>query len=159
MERASFLLAAACAVALPITLHAQRSRALFQGAELLDSCVVDLPLTYAKKDKERYTQAAHFLEDQELIYAVRNKKTGMVNYSRVYVVVETAKDGDGYVYVESADQHVKMDGLKEAYFPQFKPANERFYAAECFDRMLAAHPELKAHLVEARPEAPGKASQ
>ena len=65
---------------------------MFPGAELLDTCVVELPLTYAKKDKERYTQAARFLEGEELVYAVRDKKTKKMNCTRVFVVVELSKD-------------------------------------------------------------------
>jgi hypothetical protein len=109
---------------------------------------VELPLTYAKRDKERYTQAARFLEGEELIYAVRDKKTKKVNCTRVFVVVETAKDGSELVYLETSDQHMRMDGLKQAYFPQFKPSSERFYNAACFDRVISAHAELKERLVE-----------
>ena len=127
---------------------------LFPGAEHLDSCLVDLPLTYAKKDKERYVQAARFLEDQELIYAVLDKKTRQVNYTRVYVVAETAQDGSTFVYVEDAAQRLRMDDLKQAYFPKFRPATERFYNAACFDRRLVAHPALKEHLHEAPAEGP-----
>ncbi len=133
--------------------HAQ-SKPLFHGAEQLDSCVVDLPLTYAKKDKERYIQASHYLEDQELIYAVLDRKSGKANYSRVYVVVETNKDGSDIVYLETAEDHLRMEGLKQAFFPKFKPISERFYNAECFDRQLAAHPELKERVVNAPGEAP-----
>lgn len=120
----------------------------------MDTCVVELPLTYAKKDKERYTQAARFLEGEELIYAVLDKKTKKVNCTRVFVVVELSKDSAELVYIETADQHMQMDGLKQAWFPKFKPATERFYSAECFDRQMAAHPELKERLVEGKVEAP-----
>lgn len=138
----------------PFILHAQRDKSLFPGAELLDSCVVDLPLTYAKKDKERYTQAARFLEDQELVYAVRDRKTHRMNCTHVFVVVETTKDGSEFVYVENAEQHLRMDGMKQAYFPQFKAATERFYSADCFERQVRSHPELKEQLVETPAEAP-----
>jgi hypothetical protein len=137
----------------PATVPAQ-SKPLFPGAEHLDSCVVDLPLTYAKKDKERYEHAARFLADEELISAVLDKKTRRVNCTRVYVVAETANDGSTYVYVEDASQRLRMDGLKQAFFPRFRPATERFYNAACFDRRLAAHPELKVHLDETPAEAP-----
>ena len=142
------------AASIPGVCEAQQSKPLFEGAELLDSCVVELPLSYAKKDKERYTQAARFLEGEELIYAVLDKKSGRANCTRVFVVVETSKDGSEVVYLESSDQHMRMDGLKQAYFPKFKPSTERFYSADCFDRRLLAHPELKAHVVEAPAEAP-----
>ena len=121
---------------------------LFEGAEHLDSCVVDLPLTYAKKDKDRYTQAARYLEDVELIYLTHDKKTHNTNYSRVYVVVMTSKDGGESVYIESTKDHIQMGGAKEALFPQFKASTQRFYNAECFDRKLTDHPELKARLKE-----------
>lgn len=133
--------------------HAQR-KPLFPGAHKLEACTVDLPLTYAKKDKERCVQAARFLEDQELVYAIRDKATGRMNCTRVFVVVEKAADGGEYVYVEEAAQRMRPDGLKQAWFPKFKPASERFYNATCFDAQMAAHPELKEQLVEMAAEAP-----
>lgn len=133
--------------------HAQR-KPLFTGAEKLEACVVDLPLTYAKKDKERCIQAARFLEDQELIYAIRDKATGRMNCTRVFVVVDKAADGGEYVYVEESAQRMRPDGLKQAWFPKFKPSTERFYNATCFDAQLAAHPELKEQLVEMAAEGP-----
>ncbi len=147
------LLVVVGALAYPFDSRAQ-SKPLFPGAELLDSCVVELPLTYAKKDKERYTQAARFLEGEELIYAVLDKKTKKVNCTRVFVVVERSKDSTEVVYIETADQHMQMDGLKQAWFPKFKPGSERFYSAECFDQRLSEHPELKEHVVETPAEAP-----
>jgi hypothetical protein len=133
--------------------HAQR-KPLFTDAEKLEACAVDLPLTYAKKDKERCIQAARFLEDQELIYAIRDKATGRMNCTRVFVVVEKAADGAEYVYVEEAAQRMRPDGLKQAWFPKFKASSERFYNANCFDAQLAAHPELKEQLVEMATEGP-----
>ncbi len=137
----------------PSVADAQSRKPLFPGAELLDTCTLELPLTYAKKDKERYTQAARFLEGEELIYAVLDRKTKKLNCTRVFVVVEKSQDSTEVVYIETADQHM-VDGLKQAWFPKFKAASERFYSAECFDRQVAAHPELKAHLVEGRTEVP-----
>jgi|GEM_PF-2261947 len=152
----NFLLPLIAIVALvpPTLSHAQSRKPLFPGAEFLDTCVVELPLTYAKKDKERYTQAARFLEGEELIYAVLDKKTKKVNCTRVFVVVELSKDSTDVVYIETADQHMQMDGLKQAWFPKFKASSERFYSAECFDKQLTAHPELKERIVEAPAEAP-----
>jgi hypothetical protein len=147
-------LIAIAVITCPIRSHAQSGKPLFEGAELLDTCLVELPLTYAKKDKERYTQAARFLEGEELIYAVLDKKTRKVNCTRVFVVVERSKDSTEVIYLETADQHMQMDGLKQAYFPKFKPATERFYSAECFDKRLSEHPELKEHVVEAPAEGP-----
>lgn len=134
--------------------QAQNRKPLFPGAEALDTCSVELPLTYAKKDKERYTQAARFLEGEELIYAVLDKKTKMLNCTRVFVVVERSADSTEVVYIETADQHMQMDGLKQAWFPKFKAASERFYAAECFDKQVAAYPALKQRVVEGKAEAP-----
>ena len=134
--------------------HAQSGRPLFEGAELLDTCVVELPLTYAKKDKERYSQAARFLEGEELIYAVLDRKTKKLNCTRVFVVVERSKDSTEVVYIETADQNMQMDGLKQAWFPKFKAASERFFSADCFDRQVGAHPELRERVVETQAEAP-----
>lgn len=133
--------------------QAQR-KPLFPGADKLEACTVDLPLTYTKKDKERCVQAARFLEDQELIYAIRDKATGRMNCTRVFVVVDKAADGGEYVYVEEAAQRMRPDGLKQAWFPKFKPASERFYNATCFDAQVQAHPELKEQLVEMAAEGP-----
>ncbi|MCC7500980.1 MAG: hypothetical protein IT229_00530, partial [Flavobacteriales bacterium] len=119
--------------------------------EHMDSCVVELPLTYAKKDKERYTQAARFLEDVELIYLSYDKKTKAATYTRVYVVAESSKDGGDFVYIENAKDHLVMDGLKQAFFPRFNASKERFYNADCFDAHIATHPELKGMLKEAQP--------
>ena len=125
----AFLLASA--------MHAQE-QALFAGAELLDSCVVELPLTYAKKDKEHYTQAARYLEDVELIHLKYDKKTKTASYTRVFVVVMSAKDGSEYVYVESTKDPLSMGGAKTATFPKYAPNVERYYNAACFDAQLAA---------------------
>lgn len=141
-------------IACPTRSDAQSGRPLFAGAERLDSCLVELPLTYAKKDKERYTQAARFLEGEELIYAVLDKRTKKVNCTRVFVVVERSADSTEVVYIETADQHLQMDGVKQAWFPKFKAASERFYSAECFDTRLSEHPELKEHVLEGKVEAP-----
>ena len=132
---------------------AQSRKPLFPSAELLDTCTVELPLTYAKKDKERYTQAARFLEGEELIYAVLDKRTKKLNCTRVFVVVEKSQDSTEVVYIETADQHM-VDGMKQAWFPKFRAASERFYSAECFDKRLSEHPELKEHVVEAQAVAP-----
>ena len=123
-----------------------QSEALFPGAEKLDTCLVELPLTYAKKDIERYTQAARYLENEELIYLTYNKKDNSVSYSRVFVVVQTANDGKDFVYVESTEDHMRMGGAKQAFFPKFTPSKERFYNATCFDAQLAQHPELAEKL-------------
>ncbi|MFZ1689336.1 MAG: hypothetical protein WAU70_18080, partial [Flavobacteriales bacterium] len=91
------VIAILCACALTNAAPCQaQSKPLFEGAELLDSCAVDLPLTYAKKDKERYTQAARYLENEELIYLTVDKKTGTASYARVYVVVDMSKDSTEY---------------------------------------------------------------
>lgn len=149
------ILLALGAFALATFTHAQSTvKPLFPGAELLDSCLVELPLTYAKKDKERYTQAARFLEGQELIFAVLDRKTGKANCTHVFVVVETMKDGFETVYLETTDSHMRMDGLKQAYFPKFKPATDRFYNAACFDAHVERSPQLKEHIVESQAEPP-----
>ena len=137
----------------PSVADAQSRKPLFPSAELLDTCTVELPLTYAKKDKERYTQAARFLEGEELIYAVLDKRTKKLNCTRVFVVVEKSQDSTEVVYIETADQHM-VDGMKQAWFPKFRAASERFYSAECFDKRLSEHPELKEHVVEAQAVAP-----
>lgn len=154
MHQLLFPLVAMVALSYPAMSSAQGNKPLFPGANLLDTCVVELPLTYAKKDKERYTQAARFLEGEELIYAVLDKQTKKVNCTRVFVVVELSKDSTEVIYLETSDQHMQMDGLKQAWFPKFKPASERFYSADCFDRQLTAHPELKDHVVEGQAVAP-----
>lgn len=121
---------------------------LFPGEPLLDTCRVELPLTYSKADKERYMQAARFLEDQELVYLRFDKKKGAATYTRVYVMVETSKDGSEIVYLETTDDHLRMGGAKQAFFPRYNKRTERFYQADCFDRQVAQHPELKAILAE-----------
>jgi len=60
----------------------------------------------------------------------------------------TAKDGSGFVYVESAKDHLSMGGTKTATFPKYAPSTERYYNATCFDAQLAAHPELGALVKE-----------
>ncbi len=136
----------------PLAIHAQTTaKPLFPGAEHLDTCVVELPLTYAKKDKERYTQAARFLEDVELIYLSYDKKSKAATYTRVYVVAESTKEGEDFVYIENAKDHLVMDGVKQAFFPRFKASTERFYNADCFDAHMAAHPDLKEVVKEAKP--------
>lgn len=127
--------------------HAQDAP-LFPGEPLLDTCRVDLPLTYSKADKERYVQAARFLEDQELAYLRFDRKKGTATYTRVYVMVETSKDGSESVYLETTDDHLRMGGAKQAFFPRYNKRTERFYQADCFDKQVAQHPELKAILVE-----------
>ena len=124
---------------------------LFPGAEVLDTCVVDLPLTYAKKDKARYTEAARRLEDVELILLIYNKKTAKASYQRVYAVVFAGKSGEEFVYVESSEDHHSMGGTKRAIFPKYAPKTSRYYDAACFDRQLAAQSELQSTVQLAPP--------
>jgi hypothetical protein len=129
------------------TLSIAQSKSLFAGEEKLSECLVELPLTYAAKDKERYTQAARLLEETELVYLKHDKKTGTTSYSRVFVVVEQSKDGTDLVYVESSDDHLRMGGSRQAMFPKFRPATERFYNAACFDQKIIEFPELKDRVI------------
>ncbi|MFZ1688238.1 MAG: hypothetical protein WAU70_12485, partial [Flavobacteriales bacterium] len=99
------------------------------------------------------TQAARYLENEELIYLTVDKKTGTASYARVYVVVDMSKDSTEYVYIESTDDHLRMGGSREAVFPKYSPSKQRFYNAACFDAHIGRHPELKAKLKE---EAPAK---
>lgn len=147
MERTSFLPVLAIMTVLMASTCAAQEKTLFAGEHFLDSCAVELPLTYAKKDKDRYVQAARFLDDQELVYLTYDKKLGKGLYTRVYVVVETAKDSGEFVYLETTENHLRMGGIKQAFFPKFKARTERFYNADCFDRTVLAHPELKAAAV------------
>jgi hypothetical protein len=128
-----------------------QDKPLFPGAEFLDSCLVELPLTYAKKDQERYMQAARYLDNEELIHLTYNKQSGTASYARVYVVVETAKDGTDLVYIETTEDHLRMGGAKQAYFPKFRPSTQRFYNADCFDRQVAAHSDLERILRKGEP--------
>ncbi len=137
----------ACTLACAQPCQAQ-NKPLFEGAEVLDSCLVELPLTYAKKDMERYTQAARYLENDELIYLTVDKKTGTATYARVYVVVEMAKDSGEFVYIESTDDHLRMGGARQATLPKYSPSKQRFYNAACFDEHLSRHPDVKAKLEE-----------
>ncbi|MEO8066656.1 MAG: hypothetical protein ABI599_03075 [Flavobacteriales bacterium] len=150
MKHLAIATLSACAFTCAQPCQAQ-SKPLFEGAEVLDSCVVELPLTYAKKDKERYTQAARYLENDELIYLTYDKKSHAASYARVYVVVDMAKDSSEFVYMESAKDHLVMGGAKQASFPQFKASTQRFYNAACFDKQLAAHPELNTVVQEEKP--------
>lgn len=122
-------------------LQAQKG-SLFPGAEPLDTCGVELPLTYAAKDAERIAQAARFLEDVELVYLTFDRKASAATYRRVYVLVEGSKDGAPIVYLESADDHLKMGGKRTAEFPKYNARTQRFYEADRFDARMEAHPEL-----------------
>lgn len=124
------------------------TKPLFPGDEALNSCVVELPLTYAARDRERYIQAAKFLEDQELVLVTWDRKAGTGTYQRVFVVAETMKDGSTSVYLEHAADRMKSGGLKEALFPRIKPATQRFYNAACFDEQVAVDSALQSLLTE-----------
>jgi len=142
-----YMLAFAIAAVLLCSNVRGQNKPLFKGAELLDSCVVELPLTYARKDNERCTQAARALENEELIYLDYDKRSGTATYSRVYVVAETVK-GQDFVYLERPDVHAQVDGPRQAFFPKFTAKSQRFYRARCFDAQVAHHPELKQVLKE-----------
>ena len=126
---------------------------MFPGAEHFDTCVVELPLTYAKKDKERYMQAARFLEGEELIYITAVRKSGTASYARVFVVVEIAKDGSESVHIQRAADQMRTDGVKQAVFPKFTPSEQRFYNATCLDARSERHADLTALLKEGPLEA------
>ena len=150
------LFVSAFALSGPVHACAQRPAApLFPGEEGLHTCTVELPLTYQAKDKERYLQAARFMEDQELIYLQYDKRTKKAGYMRVFVVVDASKGGEPLVYLERAEDRMKVGGLKETFFPKFKPGSQRFYNAECFDKATAADPTMGGILEEnAAPTAP-----
>ena len=80
-----------------------------------------------------------------------DKKSKAATYTRVYVVAESTKEGEDFVYIENAKDHLVMDGVKQAFFPRFKASTERFYNADCFDAHMAAHPDLKEVVKEAKP--------
>lgn len=122
--------------------HAQ-GKPIFPGAERLDSCTVDLPLTYRKKDEVRYMAAATALKEQELIYLRYHRKRKRATLQRVYVVAKHTNDGREYVFLEGTDSHHRVGTTTEVIFPAYRKKNERFYTAACFDAKLAANPDLR----------------
>lgn len=142
------LLIAATFASLLAATEQDTPKPLFPGDGSLASCVVDLPLTYAPRDRERYMQAAKFLEDQELVLVTWDRKAGKGSYQRVFVMTEAMKDGTTAVYLEHAADRLKSGGMKEAWFPRIKPATQRFYDAQCFDEQVAVDSALSTVLSE-----------
>jgi hypothetical protein len=122
---------------------------LFPGADHLDTCLVDLPFSSAKKVKPEQIEAARLLEEQELVYFTFDKKKNKGLYTRVYVMIDANDDGSEYMYLETSEDHRAKNGMKQSFMPKFSPRSERFYDAQCFDRELVAHPELKSNVAEA----------
>ena len=115
---------------------------LFLGENKLNSCRLDIPLTYKKKHRTEYIKAAKENKDVELVLLRYDKKTKKVKYSTYYIVA-IKRENETLVYLETTDNHASDDGQINALFVQFKPKYDRFYTADCFKNVLAENPSLK----------------
>jgi len=120
---------------------------LFPHAQLLDTCQVELTFTTGRKVKAEYIEAARALEEQELIYLSYDKKKNKGIYTRVYVMIDENDDGSESMYLETSEDHRSKDGAQQSFMPKYNAHDERFYDAQCFDREVAAFPELNDSVI------------
>lgn len=114
---------------------------LFTGEYKLNSCKVDIPLTYKNKDKPTYIKGAKENKDTELVLLSYNKKTKKATYSIYYIVVDEIK-GEVFVYLETPETHNLTTGEKQSIFSPFKVKYDRFYKADCFMKIINDNPDL-----------------
>lgn len=118
---------------------------LFKNESKLASCLQDIPLTYNKSSDLKVEAKAKELHDKELVLLQYDKKTGTCSYKRYYLKTERIKSTIYNILVPSKDYLAKNN---VAIFLKFTAKYDRFYLAECFDKVLASDKELKELLKE-----------
>lgn len=117
---------------------------LFNGDNLLDSCRLNIPLTYSKKNSKIVHKKAKELKGEELVLLQFNKKTQDVTYKRYYlesVLTIDSKSIANYLIIPSKyDDYLKGD--IEVVFLKYQSKYDRFYKSTCFDSIMVLHKEI-----------------
>ncbi|MCC3156221.1 hypothetical protein LJ737_03180 [Hymenobacter sp. 15J16-1T3B] len=117
---------------------------LFPGEQQLNSCALDLPLTYLKKDMPAAVRAARAHQNEPLVLVSYNPQTHQISAQRVFVRVFTqAKTGKEVIYQEAAAEQHLPSGARKGLFTRLNPQTDRYYRAACFDETVAATPALQ----------------
>lgn len=128
-------------IILTTTGYSQTSE-LFPGASKLASCKVDIPLTYKKKDRERYIKGATENKNIELVLLKYNKRTKKLSCAKYYLdVYETANKT--FVIAEKPENHIHGHSPKIVEFIDMNPKYDCFYKAKCFKEILSKNKELR----------------
>jgi GTPase Era involved in 16S rRNA processing len=128
-----------------MSLTSRTQEELFKNESKLVSCRQNIPLTYKKKDDIIVAEKAKTLKDKELILLHYNKKAGSVSFKRYYLVSET-KGSNVFNYLVSKKDYLEKKEV--AIFLKYTDKYDRFYLAECFDKVLSENSELKELLIE-----------
>ena len=118
---------------------------LFKNESKLANCKQEIPLTYKKKDDRKVTEMAKILKDKELILLHFEKKSTSVTFKRYYLVSEV-KGNDIFNFLIAKNDY--LANKKVAVFLKYTDKYDRFYLADCFDKVLAENTELKELLIE-----------
>lgn len=131
-----------------LTSASVKDEELFKNENLLAHCRQDIPLTYKKKDDIKVAQIAETLKDKELVLLHYNKKTGSVTYTRYYLVSQKSDKTVFSYLVPSKEYKNKKKNQIVAVFIKYSAKYDRFYLAECFDKVLSENNDLKTLLKE-----------
>jgi len=128
-----------------ISLTTKEKEDLFKNESKLNSCRQEIPLTYKKKDDIIVAEKAKILKDKELILLHFDKNTNGVTFKRYYLVTEE-KGNDIFNFLIAKNNY--LANKKIAVFLKYTEKYDRFYLAECFDKIVAENIDLKELLKE-----------
>ncbi len=112
---------------------------LFKGENLLDTCKLNIPLTYKKKDMKVCAITGNEYKDKEIILLRYDIEKNELSYSPCYIVVD-----DKFIYFETPEMHASTSLERKAIFLNYNPNKQRFYDAACFKNILEQNIELKS---------------
>jgi len=118
---------------------------LFKNESKLADCRQEIPLTYKKKDDQKVAEIAKTLKDKELILLHYDKKTSEITYRRYYLVSQV-KGNNTYNFLIGKSDYLSHKNV--AVFLKYSDKCDRFYAADCFDKIVADNSDLKELLKE-----------
>ncbi len=95
-------------------------------------CLLDIPLTYKKKDELKMSKAVEELKGKELVYVSYNKKKGGI-VSENYFLVSTIKGGKTFNYLVPAKDY-KAGNLSKAVFVDYSEKRNAFFLLECYEK-------------------------
>ncbi len=117
---------------------------LIKVDNLLDSCRLNIPLTYSKKDSKIVHEKAKELKGQELVLLHFDKKTSEISYKRYYLESEYNADSKliaNYLIIPSKYENY-LKGDINVVFLKYKSKYDRFYKSTCFDSIMAKHKDI-----------------
>lgn len=139
------LLFSLCATLLFFSMTTDGNEELFANESKLNSCRLDIPLTYGKRDDKIVAEKAQTLKGKELVLLRYDKKSKEVTYKRYYLESET-KGSTIYNYLIARKNY--LENKKTVLFLNYKSKYDRFYLSECFDEIVSADDILKKTLKE-----------